>query len=421
MKKTLIWLLLLSATGLAQPAGQEVVLTAEEALTRALQQHPQLKASQARLRQAEIAAGSAATWPSAQAGLGSWQGRGDTLLNSNYISQNRSDYYLFVQQQLRPPGQNETRSKIASQELEASQAAARLLELQIRQQVKDAYAARLAADQQVRLSQENLQLAQELLQITELRFQAGTSPRLDGLNASIQKNRADQELSAAQSQLLQSQARLAPLLGLPASTNLRCTGELTPQPVSQVYESLRALAKDHPRLQMARSNLEASHHQRQLAQQQGGPTPGIMAIYDLVRPSYAVQLTLSVPIDWGALGAEVEHRAEVEKEKEQTLAAEELQLEADTGANFYAYQRAYDQAVAYRDKILQPAEEVVKVTRYGYVRGAIAYNQLLLVQQQLSTLRKEYVQRVLEVHQALHALELVVGQSLPQQNSGGKP
>ena len=52
------------------------------------------------------------------------------------------------------------------------------------------------------------------------------------------------------------------------------------------------------------------------------------------------------------MGAEVEHRAEVEKEKEQTLAAEELQLEADTGANFYAYQRAYDQAMRRIDVVL---------------------------------------------------------------------
>lgn len=117
----------------------------------------------------------------------------------------------------------------------------------------------------------------------------------------------------------------------------------------------------------------------------------------------------------------VEHRAEVEKEKEQTLAAQGCSWRQIPAQLCTPTNASVNQAVAYRDKILQPAEEVVKVTRYGYVRGAIAYNQPPIVQQQLSTLRKEMVQRVLEVHQALHALELVVGQSLPQQNSGRKP
>lgn len=175
MKKTLLWLLLLSATGLAEPAGQEAGPHGRgQALTRALQQHPQLKASQARLRQAEIAAGSAATPGSAPA-LAWAAGRCGDTPTATTSPRIALDDYLFVQQQLRPPGQTQMRSKIASQELEASQAAARLLELQIRQQVKDAYAARLGPRPAGAVVPEKLAAGPGVAGDHQLCFQAGTS------------------------------------------------------------------------------------------------------------------------------------------------------------------------------------------------------------------------------------------------------
>lgn len=390
-------------------SGEEVVLTLQQALQRATSEHPQLRAAEARERQAQIGENMAGALPPAQLGVGSWQGSGDTLLNANYIAQNRGDYYLFVQQQFRPPGQGESRQKLASSELEGARAQLAGTRLQLAQQVKDAFYSLLAAERQLALTRQNFELGEELYRVTSVRLKAGSSPRMDQLNASIQRNRADQDVQAASQQVLQARARLAPLVGLPADTSIRCEAELATRPTLPDLPALRELIATHPRLQSARAALEASRHQRELAEQQGGPVPGIQAVYDAVRPSYAVQFTLTVPLDWGSLGGEVDQRREQEREREELLQAESRQLEGELTSSYYGYLRAREQVSSYEEKILQPAEELVQVTRYGYERGALPYFQLLTVQQQLSSLRREYVQRWLESHLALDALELAAG------------
>ncbi len=403
----------LSGGSWAEPSRPaELQLTLEQAISKAFESHPNLKVSKSKIRQAEIAAAHSDAWPSASAGIGAWGGSGDALVNSNYISQNRLDTYVFFQQQLRPPGQNAARRQAAQREVESAEANSRLAELQLAQQVKDAFFSRRMADEQVRLARENLSLAEKLVELTRLRFEAGAGPKLDLTVATIQKSRADQELLGALGQLKLSQQRLAPLLGLQGSENIICSADVMPKSVKEVLEILNEMGDGHPRLQVARASLLASQSQRELAETQGGPTPGVQAIYDVVRPSYSVQLTLSFPIDWGGLGSEIDQKAEIENERKSALAAETMQLQTEIRTSFQSYQLAMEQAANYRANILQPTEEVLRVNQYGYQRGAIPYLQVLTVQQQLSAVRKEYVQRLQEAHQALNALEFAVGRAL---------
>jgi outer membrane protein, multidrug efflux system len=404
---------LLAGSSWAEPSQPvELEITLEQAISRALSSHPNLNVSKSKIRQAEIAAAHSDAWPSASVGIGAWGGSGDALINSNYTSQNSLDTYVFFQQQLRPPGQNAARRQVAQREIESAEASSRLAELQLAQQVKDAFFSRRMADEQVRLAKENLTLAEQLVELTRLRFEAGAGPKLDLTVAIIQKSRADQELAGALGQLILSQQKLAPLLGLPSNERIVCQAELMPKSVKEVWEILSEMGDSHPRLQMARASLLASQSQRELAETQGGPTPGVQAIYDVVRPSYSVQLTLSFPIDWGGLGSEIDQKAEIENERKSALAAETLQLQTEIRTSFQSYQLAMQQAANYQENILKPTEEVLRVNQYGYQRGAIPYLQVLTVQQQLSTVRKEYVQRLHEAHQALNALEYAVGRAL---------
>ena len=408
LKTCLLALLcLLSATA-------EEPVTLEHCLQLAQAHRPEPRLAQARLRQAELAYDSADALPSAQLGVGSWQGRGDTLLNANYIAQNRGDYYVFMQQQFRPPGQSASRKELARFELESLRGEVQMGRLRRQQEVRDAFYQVVAAQQLSDLSQESLHLAEELLRIARLRVRAGTSPRMDELNATIQRNRAEQDLRLARRQLSQSRALLGPLIGRPAVNELICQGELARLPQLAPYADLAAQAQQHPKLQAARAQLEASRQQLKVAQQQGGPVPGILGVYDLARPSYAVQLTLSIPLDWGELGSEVDQRRAAEEQRLHQLEAEILALEVEVARNYQACISAGEELASYREQILAPAEELVKVTRYGYERGALPYLQLVTVQQQLSSLRRDFVQRQLEGQLAFSALQTALGREAGQ-------
>ena len=388
-------------------------LTAVQAVEKAWQENPEVKAADARVRQAYWALQESDSLPSASLGLGSYQGSpGLALSSGNYISEGRADYYLWILQPFRPLGASASQRRIAYRDLTQAQSNAALTRIQISQRTKDAYYALMAAEQQLEVANKNLELAEQVLTTTQVRFAKGSGPRLDEINATIQRNRSRQDLTLGRGQLTQAQARLAPLLALPAHSLLQTEGVLEPPVGRYLYETLLQLARQHPRLQVARDALQQSTHVRELAEQQNNPTPNLFAAYDMVRPSYLVQLTLSIPIDWGVIRKDVRQKMEIEREKEQLLSSEQLALSSDLRAAYAGYEAAFDNAHAYSDEVLKPSEESARITEYGYRRGALPYLQLLTTQQQLSNIRKDYIDRQLSVHLALDALEAVVGRQL---------
>lgn len=409
MRKWLLWIWL-SSLALAQPPE---VLNLEQALQRLRDYNPRLQAARARLKQAQVTSQWAGVQPAAQLGVGSWLGQGDALVNSNFTALNRPDAYLFVQQNFRPLGQPEFQRRAAAEARAGVEADTLRVELELERDLKDGFFRVLAAQAQVQLAEENLRLAEDLKSLAGHKLRAGSGPRLDELNALIQRNRSRQEVVLQRSQLEQQRMQLAALLGYEPGKLPACEGELAPpelvlEPVGE--DASRA----HPRLRSARSAWQASQARTEEARLEGRPSTGIQAIYDLVRPSYSVQLTLSIPLDWGELGAEVQRRELEAEERKALLTAEELEVRSQQARAWQAYQASWSQARAYFEEVLSVAEETTRITRYGYERGALPYLQLLTSQQQLAGLRQEYVQRLLEAHLALHELELARGRALVQ-------
>lgn len=391
----------------------QIQVNLKEAVEKAWQALPEVLAADARVRRAYWAMQQADSLPSASLGVGTWQGGvGAALLNSNYISEPRADYYLWLVQPFRPLGSLSTSRQVAYRELTQAQSQATSVRIQAAQRCKDAFYRLMAAEQHLQVAQRNLDLAEAVLEISKVRFAKGAGPRLDEINATIQRNRSRQDLTLARGEHSQAQARLAPLLALSAHTPIQTSGQLEPPPGGFLYETLLDLARQHPRLQAAREAVEQSSASRKLAEQQNNPTPGLSATYDMVRPSYVVQLTLSIPIDWGIIRNDVRQKIEVEREKEQLLYQEQLTLASELKASFEAYKAAYENASAYLEEVLKPSEESAQITEYGYRRGAISYLQQLTTQQQLSSVRQDYIERQLAVHLALNALEAAVGRQL---------
>lgn len=389
-----------------------IALKLDEALQKAWQDNPEVRAADARVRQAYWAYQGSDALPSTNVGVGSFQGGGIALANGNYLSEERGDYYVWLQQPFFPFGQLNARRKVAFRDLTQAQAAAKSTRLQLARRVKDAYYSVLANREQVRMAEQNLQLADQLLRIATKRLEVGAGPRLDQLNSTVQRNRAHQDLILAQSEAQQAETRLSILLGFSPATRLEVQGNLEPEPLQLLADALLQEARNHPRLQTAVEAWEQSRQNRLLAETNANPTPGISAAYDLLRPTYVIQLTLSIPLDWGSIRNDVRQKQEAEREKEQLLESEKQSLSSEILTSYQAYRSAYQNASTFREEVLKPAEESARITEYGYTKGAVPYYQLLTVQQQLASVRKEYIDRQLSTHTALNALEAAVGKQL---------
>jgi cobalt-zinc-cadmium efflux system outer membrane protein len=382
-------------------------LTLGDALQQAEAHNGDLAAARAREQQAAAQARGAGALPTAQVGVGALTGNGPGLVNSNYTNLFRDDYYVFLNQSTGPFGTIGSKRRSAEFKHQAAQHEVSQQQLQLEQSVKDEFYRLLAAQQRLEVNQRNLQLAEEVLRIAQTRHKVGQVPRLDLMSAEVERNRAQQELVTASSELRQSKARLAPLLGQ-SPQDLLAEGDLAPITVQLAPQDLQS----HPRLAAAQAELHQARQETLLAAQQGNPSANLNLAQDLVVPNYVLQLTLSVPLDWGELGHEYAARQAAEKEAEVKLAQLQKQLESDLEVARGTYESALENQRNYQEKVLDPAEEMARVTEKGYRKGALPYSQLLIAQRLVSDLRRQFIDKQLEVQLALDALQAALGQHL---------
>ncbi len=382
-------------------------LTLGDALQQAEAHNGELAAARAREQQAAAQAKGAGALPTAQFGVGGLGGNGPGLTNSNYSNLFRDDYYVFLNQSTGPFGSIGSKRRSAEFRHQAAQQAVLTQQLTLEQSVKDEFYRLLAAQQRLEVNQRNLELAEEVLRIAKTRHKVGQVPRLDLMSAEVERNRAQQELVTAASELRQSKARLAPLLG-DSPQDLQAEGDLTPSTPQLIHKDLQA----HPRLAAAQAELQQARQETLLAAQQGNPSANLNLVHDLVIPNYVLQVTLSVPLDWGELGYEYAARQAAEKEAEAKLGQLQKQLESELEVARGTYESALENQSSYREKVLDPAEEMARVTEKGYRKGALPYAQLLIAQRLVSDLRRQFIDKQLEVQLALDALQAALGQHL---------
>ena len=392
------------------------------ALEQGLSQNPKVLAAAARLRAAQWSLEKATSLPSAQVTLGTIAG--STVAGSQtggnspsgagagfatFSADGRTDRYLQFTQPFLPLGAMSAARAVASQELEMARANEQEVRVQLRQQIKDGFYTVLAAQANLQAVEDNLALARESHQIAEKRFSNGAGPKLDLVDAGIQLSRAEQDLINAQVQLQQSQAVLVPLLGLPPASSLRAEGELAIPDERLDYPKLADELDKNPKVQLARAGLERERASVDWAASQGNPNPMLTFIRDWNTHTYQLQVGLQFPLDWGQIGNEVRAREESVQEQQQNLQALQMGLSSGLRVAVEQYLGAVRNAADFREKILIPSQESTRITQYGFKRGAVPYLRLLTSQQNLTAVRKEYIQLIRSAWLALDAAEAAVG------------
>ena len=422
------------------PDTQGVVqLDVHQAVERGITTHPQVLAANARVRSAYWAFQKTASLPSTQITVATIPGTnvpGSVPGGNNpsgagagfatFAANGLTDTYVQVTQPFMPIGSYTTTQKVALQDYRVAVAERNGTQVKLRQQIKDAFYNLLAAQETIRVVQNNLDLANEGYTISQKRYSSGAGPQLDLIDAGVQLSRANQDLVRSQAGLKQAQATLAPLLNLPGQTPIEGTGSLDTPSLELAYSRLLELAQNNPQIQSALHSLEKSRKSVTLAEQQAHPTPLLTFLRDLATHTYQVQIGLQFPLDWGQIRNDVRAKEESVLEQEQNLQATKLEVSSSLKVAFEQYLGAMHNAADFREKVLQPSEESTRITQYGFKRGAVPYVRLLTSQQNLASVRKEYIALLQSVFVALNALEAAAGHPLasevpPTQNSERNP
>jgi outer membrane protein, heavy metal efflux system len=376
----LLWL-----SALPTPSG---VLSREEAVALALERSPRLLAARAEALSArarlEGASLPAQSNPELQGAVGP-RLRPDSR---------GLDVSVGVSQRLELFGQRGARQEAAAAQLTASQARLRALQVTLAAEVRGAFARVLAAEQELRLTDEGQGLARQALGAAEERQQAGAASRIEVNTARVELGRAAHARVLAQRRQTLARGELRLLLGLAPEESLELRGELRPEPPEA--PSLDALVtralSERADLKAVRAELEAARAEVTLAAREALPGTRLGASYSQEEGARIFQGTLGLELplfqrNQAARGVGAARREQLEAQ----LVATERFVRADVELALERERAASAAVAVYSEDVLEALQQNLALVTEAYRAGKVDFFQLLLIRRDALDTRRGYI------------------------------
>lgn len=316
------------------------------------------------------------------------------------------------------PDKFRLRNNVAGGDVGAAEASYTALRTQIAAQTADVFDSLLLAIRHRSDIANSKRLADEFLQRTQARFQAGTVPRLDVIRANVDVARATNELITNDRDVANARSALARLIGMPLGSPIAPADTLGIPEDFPLLEQLEAVALDH------RAELTGIAAQRR----------GARSATTLAREFWLPDLTLGVARDvspgtppagfstglafpfplffWQHTGGEIA----LAQHRERELAASERDIRAaigeDVRTNYATATAALRQAIYLRDQLLPAAQEAFRAASASYAIGGSSAFEVIDARRTLLDAESQYSDALAAANTARSELERAVGAPL---------
>jgi outer membrane protein, heavy metal efflux system len=288
---------------------------------------------------------------------------------------------------------------------------------QVRNDVRRAYFGQLVAEARLMLMQELQGLTGRARDAAQARFDAGSSPRLEVLQAQLSLAAAENEAAAAAGVATAARAQLNALLALPLEAATPLANTLDAGELLTTDAALMLAQTTSAELMSLDRQIEAQRAKVVLAQALRVPdaVPAFTLTHD-AQPEFTYGWRAGVAV---SLPLFTTHRAGVLVEQttlDQLTLARQATLSRISGEVTAAAVRAQAQRqlfLRYRDQIIPQALQVEQLAQDAYQLGQTGITALLQSLQATRDVRLRSVDAVDQFHTALADLERGIGAPLP--------
>lgn len=390
------------------------VLTLDGAVSLALENNPELRASSGRIDAATGRAYQAKLWTNPELTLSAedWpvSGGGDFSDSKQTIG---------VAQTIPFPGKKKLDRQIGVSGIRLSEADLTLRRVELVRDVKSAFYQVLAAERLVDVAAELVKVAESSASTARKRVAAGAAADQEQLRAEIPLEQARTELSGFQRELTTARQTLALLLGRPDLTEAPVSGALAetadlglleqgPEKWLPNHPSVLAVktSRDRAELELRRARLEPYPDVRM------GVAGG--RIGEIGQSIIQMGLSIPLPIIDRSKEKKQEAQANVHIAQADQVAVEQRLLR-EWGTASKRFRTAVEQVASYRERILPKADEALRLVQAGFEQGKFGFIDLLDTQRTTAEARLAYQQKLLELSVAQAELEsLAAGGIQPQ-------
>lgn len=277
----------------AAPAGEPVGL--DEVLRRVRESSPRSDVERARVGIAAAEQTAARAYPNPEFDFSS------THLTSGTNTGAAEERTFVLGQPLLLFGQRKERRRTADLEVAAAQATSGAAIAERLRQARSAFTGLLAAQERVRILDEERADLESVSRIVTGRAEAGDKSPYDALRIDLERRAREAELAAARADVLEASGALATLVGVPG-WHPAAVGELVPEGIdARDEEGLWQAAQERlPALLAARRESEAARAGIDLAKKERLPVPVLQAggqfTQDAASDSFVAGLSLGLPV-----------------------------------------------------------------------------------------------------------------------------
>ena len=384
------------SAGQEMPAVSGGGLTLAAAITRALAHSPRIQSFGAARRVAQGERQQAALWQNPELGIEAENFAGQ----DNYRGFDSAEITYGISQLVEIGGKRDARVAIAERSIELADRDEQAARLDLIRDVTQAFATTAAAYEEVKLAEEQQNLASEVLEFVTQRVNAAREPLIQKSKANVAVASSRIARDKAQRDYAAATNALANLIGDGiAITTVDAALFYAVAPLS-IPESSTALA-NNPDITRWRPALGKSEAALALENANAVPDPrvnvGVRDFRDTDSKAFIVGLSIPIPILNGNEGNIAKARAEVTKSRVDRKTSE-LSLNSEFVKSAQAQQAAYNQAMTLRDLVLPEAGHAFGLARQGYQAGKFAYLEVLDAQRTLTDARLQYVEALKEYH-----------------------
>jgi cobalt-zinc-cadmium efflux system outer membrane protein len=402
-------------------------LTLDQAIQTAITNNPDIKAAQARLGVSQAAIRTAGTRLN------------PSIMSDNGIAE-KTYRMVGIQQTFELGGKRKRRIGVTEAQRDVVLAEINTTLLDIRTNVRRAYAQLYNMLERQRTTQEILNTTERLLDVARKREHAGDISNLDVMQAEIVAVNARNDVQTVAYQVTEARNRLNSLLYQPLASSLilappTLLPQTTPSPVpppsgvvtlqgsiSQTVgdvEGLIQTALSHrPEVQQNLRNIEVTQRQLALARANRVPNLTLSAGPDLVTGNSSerafnvyISGSLEIPLFNRQQGPIQEALARrVQLEREQAALKNRITLEVTNA--YTAFLSAQDRVTRYETELLPKAQAVVEKSRRSFDEGKSSILVPINAQQAYINTQLGYLQALMDTQNAISDLERAVGTGL---------
>ena len=388
-------------------------LTLEQAWEQAEQANPVLRSTQANLAaaQGELTDARALLWNNPQF-TNEWRKR--TVPQVADPSQVNREWTVGLAQTFEIAGQQGMRRSAAQQSLAATQEVIAETRRQLRAEVERRFVRVLSLQLRIQTEEQTLKLIQGAAGAVRKRVAAGEDSRLDGNLAKVEAERAQNQVSLLQEQLIQARAELAALLQLAADNLPEVVGPLDPPPTLYTVEELLADAANRPLLRAFDHQEKAARSRLDL--ERAAVYPDVTLGLSTAREGLAdarekiTGLSVSLPLplfrrNGTGIGRATTALTQVQVEQQ----ASQRDSRAQVLALWEGWENLKTRVKRLNESVLPSLEENQHLSSEAFRGGEIGLLQLLLVNRQVLDGQRDLLDARTELRLTQVAMEAAAG------------